>query len=378
MKRIPITPRDNWQSIIESYGFEHHTAKDGQETIGYWNESAYYALTPAEVDKIEYATNQIEQLCLHLVDVVIDENLFERLSITPYAADLIRRSWAESEPSIYGRFDFSLGQDGSLKLLEYNADTPTSLFEAAVAQWEWLQARFPDRDQFNSIHERLIECWKGIEGPVHFASLDDSESVVTTAYLEDTAKQAGIETRFLTVADIGWDGTQYRDLQGEPIKTLFKLYPWEWMLDDEFGSHIHEVGTQFIEPAWKMVLSNKAMLPLLHELFPRNKYLLGASYEKPKGSEAYVRKPILGREGANVQIVRAGAAVAETGGDYDWKYVYQEYHDTVTFADGDRAVTPIIGSWVVGGRSAGVGIREDVGITTDLARFVPHVIEEEA
>ncbi|OWK41988.1 glutathionylspermidine synthase family protein [Fimbriiglobus ruber] len=368
MRRVATEPRLGWQRIVEAYGFEHHSLSSDEEPVNYWNEAAYYELTPEEVNRIEYATNQLEQMCLHLVDAVIDENLFDRLHITPYAADLVRRSWERFDRSLYGRFDLSLGADGSLKMLEYNADTPTSLFEASVAQWQWLQDRFPEHDQFNSIHERLIEAWKGQAGLVHFASLADSESVVTTAYLEDTAKQAGLETCFLTMQDIGWDG-RFVDLQGREITKLFKLYPWEWLLTDEFGSRVQECGTQFIEPAWKMVLSNKAMLPLLHELFPRNKYLLGASDYEPVGVD-YVRKPVLGREGNNVRVVKGGRTALETAGDYDWKYVYQEYHETMTF-DG---VTPIIGSWTVNGQAAGIGIREDHGITTNLARFVPHRI----
>jgi glutathionylspermidine synthase len=36
---------------------------------------------------------------------------------------------------LYGRFDLAYRGDGPPKLLEYNADTPTALFEAAVVQW---------------------------------------------------------------------------------------------------------------------------------------------------------------------------------------------------------------------------------------------------
>lgn len=377
MERIAITPRDGWERILEGYGFEHHSLSSEEEPVAYWNESAYYRLTMDEVNRIEFATAQLDSMCLQLVEAVIDEDLFERLSITPFAARLVRESWERFDRVLYGRFDLSLGADGSIKMLEYNADTPTSLFEAAVSQWEWLQARFPESDQFNSIHERLIEAWRGTPGPVHFASLADSESVVTASYLEDTARQAGVEALFLTMQDIGRDGPdRLVDLQGREIETLFKLYPWEWLLSDEFGEGLGDYRTRFIEPAWKMVLSTKAMLPLLHELFPRSKYLLPAAFEPPTDGRAYVRKPLLGREGNNVRIVRDGRTVVETGGDYDWRYTYQEYHETITFdAPGER-VTPVIGSWIVDGRAAGIGIREDRGITTNLARFVPHLIGE--
>lgn len=373
MERIHIEPRRDWRQILEAYGFEHHSLTD-DEHGAYWNESAYYQLSTAEVDRIEFATNRLEEMCFQLVETVIEENWFDRMGIEPRVAELIRRSWNADERSLYGRFDLSLGKDGSIKMLEYNADTPTSLFEAAVAQWQWLQDRFPASDQFNSIHEKLIEAWRREKGSVHFASLEDSESVVTTAYLEDTAKQAGVQTRFITMADIGFDGARFVDLQGDAIETAFKLYPWEWLLADEFGAHIKETETRFIEPAWKMVLSNKAMLPLLHELFPNSEYVLGASFNEPHRAFDYVRKPFLGREGANVQIVKNGTVEAETSGDYDGKHIYQEYHEGVTFEIEGRTVSPIIGSWIVDGESAGIGIREDYGVTTNEARFVPHLL----
>lgn len=375
MQRISIDPRKGWQQIVEEYGFEHHSLSSDEEPVDYWNESAYYSLASEEINRIEFATSQLEAMCLQLVETVVDENLFERLFITPYAAELIRRSWNEFERAIYGRFDLSLGADGSIKMLEYNADIPTSLFEAAVAQWQWLQDRFPEADQFNSIHEKLIDAWKGFQGqPVYFGCLEDSESVVTTAYLEDTARQAGVDARFVTMKDIGLKDGRFVDLNGNNLDTLFKLYPWEWLLTDDFGAHVNGSRTRFIEPAWKMILSNKAMLPLLHELFPRNKYLLPASFDPQNGIFPYVRKPVLGREGSNVTIVKHEGVLQQTGGDYDWKYIYQQYHETVSFG----GLTPIIGSWVINGQPAGIGIREDRGITTNTARFVPHLISEAA
>ena len=55
-----------------------------------------------------------------------------------YRKNLIEQTWAKNVPHLYGRFDF--GYDGeNLKMFEYNADTPTSLLEAAVVQWQWLE-----------------------------------------------------------------------------------------------------------------------------------------------------------------------------------------------------------------------------------------------
>lgn len=368
MQRIQIDPRNNWQQILESYGFEHHSVDE----VDYWNESAYYSFTMAEIDQIETATNNLESCCLELVtNVIKDENLFKQLHISDYAKELIIDSWERDEHGLYGRFDLSMGTDGSLKMLEYNADTPTSLFEASVAQWEWIQARFPDKDQFNSIHERLIAAWGNYTGTVYFSSLQDSESLVTTGYMQDVAEQARLKTEFISIQDIGVDPQKFFvDLGGHHIDQLFKLYPWEWLLSDEFGKYIKNSRTRLIEPAWKMILSNKAMLPLLYEMFPDHDNILPASYEKMEGMQ--VKKPVFGREGSNVSIMQNDEVLMYTDGDYDKHYIYQKYHDIKRFS----GLTPIIGSWVVHGEAAGIGIREDNAITGNLARFVPHIISE--
>lgn len=380
MQRIACKPRENWKGIVENLGIDFHSNGDKKP---YWNESAYYSFTLEEVERIEDATNTLEGLCLELVDDVVKKNKFHMLKLSDYAAHLIKTSWDMQEKQLYGRFDFSIGKDGSIKMLEYNADTPTSLFEAAVAQWQWLKDAHPEADQFNSIHERLIDAWQYMEtvDPVYFACLkENSEDILTTSYIQDTAHQAGLETQFIHVEDIGLMESILVDMENEPIDNIFKLYPWEWMLTDKFAPSI--TSSRFIEPAWKMILSNKAMLPLLYEMFPDCPYLL-ESHFTPKPVEVsemmepvYVRKPYLSREGANITIMDGhGMVTQSTPGEYDGPYIFQRYHETVKFLDGQDAVTPIIGSWVVAGESAGMGIREDYGVTTNMASFVPHIIK---
>src|SRR5262249_47100438 len=151
-------------------------------------------------------------------------------------------------------------------------------FEASVVQWDWLQATWPDRDQFNSIHERLIEAWKNFglrRTRLYFASVKDhAEDAGTVEYLRDTAVQAGLDTARIDIEDIGWDGSQFLDLENRKIEALFKLYPWEWVLQEEFGAYLLSDAAKVIEPVWKMVLSNKAALALLWEMAPGHPNLL--------------------------------------------------------------------------------------------------------
>jgi glutathionylspermidine synthase len=377
MQRLTIAPREGWQQIVEAQGFAFHTMAEGEETVPYWDESAYYRFTTAEIDMLEKASYALNDMCLAAVEYVLANNLFDRFQIPPAFRDWVRQSWERDEITVYGRFDLSYDGNGPPKLLEYNADTPTALLEAAVVQWYWFKDRFGELDQFNSIHERLLEVWKVLRGQSrerwYFTSLSGSvEDFLTVNYLRDTAIQAGLETDYMPIEQVGWNqrrGT-FTDRAERPMTQVFKLYPWEWMLREQFGPHLLQAGTRWLEAPWKMLLSNKAILPVLHQLYPDSPYLLRAAWE-PFG-RTYVKKPILGREGANILVMCDGEALIETDGIYgDGPFLYQELHSPPNY-DGNY---PIIGSWMVNGYACGIGIREDTNLVTrNTSRFVPHVI----
>ena len=365
MERLPIAPRPDWRERVEAIDFRFHTI-DGQT---YWNEAACYRFTADEIDRLEAAVGELERICLMAVDRVVQERLYDRLGIPAVAHDLIAQSWKRFDKNMLGRFDLSWDGTGEPKLLEYNADTPTALYEASVVQWDWLQGTRGEADQFNSIHEKLIEAWGryGLAGRLHFACVrDHAEDFGTTEYLRDTAIQAGIDTAFLYIDELGWNGRAFVDLEDAPIANLFKLYPWEWMMEEEFGRHIGPAGLHVIEPPWKMILSNKAILAVLWEMFEGHPNLLPAAFDPRRIPGACVEKPLLGREGAGIVLHGSGAAGAVPG------KVYQAQAPLPVF-DGNHAV---IGAWVIASQPAGIGIREDDGpITTNLSRFVPHYFE---
>ena len=375
MERIKIQPRNNWQAAVEHLGFGFHSTD-----VPYWDESAYYTFSMDEIELIEKATAEIWEQCLGTVQYVIDHKCYNQFQIPPFIIPLIEESWEEDHPSIFGRFDFCY-KNGQLKMLEFNADTPTSLYEAGIVQWFWLQDFDKKKDQFNSIHEKLIAYWKYLKeylkpGILHFGCVKGTlEDLTNVEYMRDTAIQAGLETCFIYIEDIGWDEEQsvFVDLDNQPIVNMFKLYPWEWMLTDDFGSKIlqDKMKLFWIEPAWKMILSNKAILPILWQLYPESPYLLPSYFEKPDLTD-YVIKPILAREGSNIAIIKNNDIILETDGPYEEETcIYQQLFELPEFDHN----YPLIGSWIIGQEPAGIGIRESVGLVTDnLSRFVPHLI----
>ena len=293
MERRAVRPRENWQRTAAEHGFSFHTP-DGER---YWDESHAYRFTLREIeDDLEDPAEELEQMCFEVVErAVANEELLRRLAIPEMFWGYVADSWGNRERNLYGRMDFCYDGQGPAKLYEYNADTPTSLYESAIFQWVWLeqameQGLIPEgSDQFNSLHERLVDAFGrfGVEGPLHLAcARDTDEDLGTIEYLEDCARQAGLATQRMFIEDIGVaeDG-RFTDLDDRPIRWLFKLYPWEWLMEEEFGSRIPRSDTRFIEPGWKAVLSNKGLLALLWEMFEGHPNLLPTYFEGGPGAE---------------------------------------------------------------------------------------------
>ena len=373
MERFNMTPRSDYREKIEAIGFDFHG--------DYWREEAYYRFTPAEIERLEEATREAYRMYCEAAEYIISEkpDFMERmLQIPAEVCERICESWNRDELSLYGRFDFLLDEKGVPRILEFNADTPTSLLEASVIQWQWKEECFPECDQYNGIHEGLVQSWKDIfpaGSNIHLVgALDDHEDTGTLQYLASTAMEAGYSTRVLDINSMNLQNGLFYDPSGECIQKCFKLYPWEWMIDESPDGCLAQV--EWLEPIWKLVMSNKAILSILYELFPDSPYVLPCYLSRPQQG-VFCKKPVFSREGYNVSVVdirqwEEHALLKETEGDYNTgAYVYQEYVKPVAYS----GRYPVIGSWIVGGEPAGIGIRENrTEITDNLSEFVPHII----
>ncbi len=204
-------------------------------------------------------------------------------------------------------------------------------------------------DQFNSLQDKLQQAFSelSLPQPFYFASVTESiEDKGTVDYLMDIALQAGVNCRYLQLEQLGDIDGQLVDLDGFPIHGLFKLYPWEFMLQEEFSSTLLTSQTQFIEPLWKCLLSNKGILPLLWQKYQGHPNLLPAFFDDGSALQSgWVRKPLFSREGANIELVDSSGKVLKQDGPYnDSGYIRQALASLPQFDDNYT----LIGSWVVG------------------------------
>lgn len=406
MQKVALPERPNWREHAQDVGF---TFAD-MHGAPYWDEMSAYAFSLEQIENdIEDPATELHAMCRKAVAHILQsEDLLDRLAIPEAHRDLIAESWHRGDPEIYGRFDFAYSGNGPAKLLEYNADTPTSLYESAAFQWQWLEDQLaagvlPEgTDQFNGIHEALVARFGAVFEPgsdLHFTAVSGNpEDYGTVEAMGWAAREAGLGAHYCDLEKIAIsDEGQFLDDEDRVMGVLFKLYPWENLLRDDYADHIAGSRCLFLEPAWKALLSNKGLLPVLWQMFEGHPNLLPAFFEQdvtdaiigrgpaaPKVAQAFdraeaqmiaghVTKPILSREGASVSITKAGQIIeqSQNAAYAEHPRIIQAY-EPLPQHDGFR---PIIGAWVIGEDCAGIGIREDQSrITQDLSRFKPHYI----
>lgn len=375
MKRHALTPRPDWRARVAALGYE----MDLNDAAPYWNESACWSFTADQVDVLDAAGTEVLTLLMRAADRVVSDRLWPLLGVPPEQARVIEASWKRRDPSLYGRFDIAWTGEGPPKFLEYNAETPASLFESSVVQWTWFEecaAALGGVDQFNGIHEALVEQWRKLRlrlnaEALHFTCMiPHVEDEAVTAYLEAAALEAGWRTKTIPIDQLGFLQGGFVDLEDQPIQAIFKMYPWNWMFRDMAAMTFEGAKPIWIEPPWRCLLDNKGIWAVAWEMFPHHPNLLETHTEPSVfGARRYVSKAMFAWEGANVTIREAGQTLAETGGEFGAEgAIHQEF---APLGEGNA----VLGLWMVGDAPVGLGVRESDGpITTTAARFLPHFV----
>lgn len=497
MQRVDDAPvRENWHETVIQQGlvYVNTDVPNPDNPVGYdrryyWREGKFYLLDDSETEIIGKAGVALYQAFIDVCEMILaferaahddpfhreEDCYFRKLAIPEKAIGPIMRTWQlnnidnsentvpEHYPTLYGRFDLCpiLDEDGKVigvKLLEFNADTPTSVLETADIQWQWYEAlaeqltqRFGEIDQWNELYEQLVVAWKeeirkyerttgNRVSVVHVAFTDaeeEGEDAFTVGVIgsaaEDAARMlsrdgqtpafkveyitmesirripASDDTTTIVVGAMNPDGTfntadqgaipgHFVDGSGQRIEVIFKLHPWEHFFNPThtkygFGeTAMHDMmsakPTIWIEPIYKMLWSNKAILAILWEQCKDKpeiaQYLLPAYLPNDPAMPAdfgqnAARKPLLGREGANVMLVQDGSVLENCGGIYGSEgYMLQELCLLPTFQDRhEGAMHPVIGLWMVRDSDAGMCIRESDGLVTgNTSYFVPHLVRK--
>ncbi|WP_084276568.1 glutathionylspermidine synthase family protein [Nitratiruptor tergarcus] len=388
VKLKKIKPLD--KGYLESIGFVWHTDSDGSDYVA----DEVLVITEEEAKGYADAANELYDMFVEAGEYVIKNNLFFEIGIPFNLVDLIKQSWEEDVHwHLYGRFDFAGGIDGKpIKLLEFNADTPTSLFETAILQWAMLKYnQLEEAKQFNFIYEALRDNFKRLvtldvsqfeelyqSWKILFSSIRGSlEDENTTRLLEVIAAEAGFATHFCYADEVGFseDGIFCQD---KGYEYWFKLIPWENIAieEPELALLLTEIVKHhqaiILNPAYTLLFQSKGMLKILWDLFPNHPLLLETSFE-PLQDRSYVEKKCFGREGANTTIYDAnGNIVAKRDGDYEsFPSIYQEYVELPKDSLGRKYQAGVFFAF----EACGVGFRRGGEIIDNISKFVAHMVE---
>lgn len=385
-----LNPLDD--ATLEELGFSWHTDTDGTKYVN----DALVCISSNEAESYYTATNEIYDMYVEAAEYVIENDLFFDLGIPFNLVDTIKKSWENDVHwHIYGRFDLAGGIDGKgIKLIEFNADTPTSLFETALLQWALLKHNNMDEEkQFNNVYEaitqnfkRLITLFDDTENfderydgwKILFSSISgNEEEEATTKLLQQIATDAGFNTSFEYLENTHFDDDGIYDSDENKYEYWFKLYPWEDIAVDEpelattLTNIMQAQEAIILNPAYTLLFQSKGMLKILCDLFPDSPYLLKTSFEPLKGMK-HVEKAVFGREGANTKIIaQDGSILEKTDGPYDnYKKVYQEYVEFAKDKDGAKYQAGVFFAY----EACGVSFRKGSEIMDNMSKFVGHVI----
>jgi glutathionylspermidine synthase len=379
-------------TILEELGFTWHTDSDGSKYVS----DQLVELSAEEAEEYYEAANTLYDMYVEAAEYVIDNNLFFDLGIPFNLIDAIKKSWENDVHwHLYGRFDLAGGIDGKpIKLIEFNADTPTGLFETALLQWALLKHNNMDEEQqFNNIYDAIAENFKRLitlfddtelfderyDGwKILFSSTQgNEEEEATTKLLQQMATDAGFVTGFEYLQNVHFDENGIFDAHDNEYEYWFKLYPWEDIAHDEpelattLTNIIQNQKAIILNPAYTLLFQSKGMMKILCDLFPDSPYLLRTSFEPLKGIK-HVEKSVFGREGSNTAIFDAkGKIVEQTDGPYgNYKKVYQEYVEFPKDIQGNKYQAGVFFAY----EACGMSFRKGSEIMNNMSKFVGHVL----
>ncbi|ARJ57190.1 glutathionylspermidine synthase family protein [Campylobacter cuniculorum] len=380
------------KDYLESIGFSWHTDEDGSDYI----DNKLVCVKENEANAYYEAVNELYDMFIAAAQEVIDKNRFDELGIPFNLIDAIKMSWEnEVHWHLYGRFDLAGGLDGkAIKLIEFNADTPTALFESAILQWAILkQNKRDESSQFNSIYECLMDNFKRLvtldenvenfdevyEGwKILFSSIaGNKEEEMTTKLLEHIAKEAGFVTNFSYVDEVEFSEEGIFK-NGENYEYWFKLIPWEDIAIEEgelamlLTQMMRNQKAIILNPAYTLLFQSKGILKILWELYPNHPLLLETK-DKPLEGKSYVKKPVFGREGANISVVKEGKILHENIGPYaNNAFIYQEYTELNSY-ENEYYQAGVFFAY----EGCGLGFRKGGLILDNSSKFVGHIIKED-
>ncbi len=295
----------------------------------------YFTITESAEQELIKATNELHLMYLHATDKVLkDDNLLALFDIPKILWPRLRLSWQwRRHQMVSGRMDFCMDERG-LKVYEYNADSASCHTESGLILEEWVKTgyRGTGHNPAEGLLEELTGAWKHSSARpfVHLMQDNDAEEDYHALFMQRSLMQAGFDTKILHgLGELSWDSAgQLIDNDGRAVNCVWKTWAWETAIEQirevsetEYAAVPIRTGhpqgevrlidvllrpeVLVFEPLWTVIPGNKAILPVLWQLFPNHRYLLDTDFEVNDllAKTGYAVKPIAGRCGSNIDLV---------------------------------------------------------------------------
>ncbi|MBF0516949.1 MAG: glutathionylspermidine synthase family protein [Nitrospirae bacterium] len=392
MKILEINPID--EAIYSEIGYTWYRMPGAPPSIA----GEIVCITETQGDNYYKAAEELYDMFIHAAEFAIENRLYHQLDIDESLIAMIEHTWQnERHFHLLGRFDFAGGIDGiPIKLIEFNADTPSLIFETAVIQWMSLKHNKLDETmQYNSLYETLRESFvrlkalnpdfeadcRAVPRALLSCLAGFPEDENTTRLIEEAAFEAGFITDFEFVDKVFFSNTGGISLQDGQrhyrYDYWFKNLPYEFIsLYEPDPAAIPSdclINYQAVltNPPYALVFQSKGLLKILWDMYRGHPLLLETSLA-PLPGKSYVEKKTLGREGQNVSIFdKSGRAVSSNGGEYDrYKSIYQEYARFPEDSEGRLYQASVFYSY----QPCGLGFRREHGIIHNNSQFAGHIV----
>jgi glutathionylspermidine amidase/synthetase len=370
--------------------------------------STYFEISSSIHDELKVATNELHAMFTAATDHVLkNPEYWPRFEFPQFFWNRAVKSFSKGDKPLSGRLDFSITKEKGIKCYEYNADSASCLMECGYTQGAWSHATNLDkvgRDAGECTAEVISSAWKRIlpEGTlVHFLHDNDSEERYHTLYMMELAEKGGMRCK--EVIDLNTykfnENGNIIDDENNVVSHIWKTWSYVTLLDklERDGGSIRRSGDvrlvdiclhddiTVFEPIWCAIPSNKAILPILSELFPDSPYLLRSTYSLTDWMHlsGYVTKPVSGRCGENIAIHSAESsadtfheAIAATLGRFQGASVVYQELCSLPKLDGNFVQ---INTFCGGGQYAGTVTRVDASpiIGLESSAYVLRVVDTE-
>ncbi len=380
-----MKPRADWRPGLRKYPYGVRAMSAG----AFWREDVRYEFSAHQIDLIESVADELHTMLREALRATVDGRALAQLGVRGGVARLLEASWNdywaagrlnERAGALIGRLTLAYDGRDSVKLLACNYDTPEGLFSASIIQRNWREALMADANQFNGLHEGLVERWEELaagmpgRGLVHLAcATPDPMRESELVYLAATAAEAGIATHLLPLQSLGWDGQRFIDDEGRSASWLAKIYPWQGLADDAFLQKLRMGGMSMLSPLWCWPMSNHGLLATLWALYPRHPNLCRAALdpEEMAGCDSVTERSLFGLDDAAQRMTAHGRTISDTGSaDYPGGRVWLETPPIFE----EEGVHALLHCWIIGDKCLGMSVREsaDPRVGSDAA-MVPHI-----